>query len=1700
MADEVQSQGASPKEYAKNKYRNREQARTCNRIRNARRNNTTNVPPKPVTKPARINVNSKFYSTFDALSRSHILTPNSITKCFSLFNPVRPSPIYDEQFGFAPGLGDALSALKVLAATKGLNVPRKVMKLTEGMISLYFSLREAQSRTQMMSILVVYLNGMCEDGVLLTLTDYVQTLFEFESQASDEPQWLSEVKELQTNWTRAVNGEGFTLISKLMSLCLALGMCSVSNLHFTVAGIKMFSIPAQQKHCTAVDLIDAVFETVTYFLEGGYLCFQQGSLKPLLYGGFNTTSFETGFNQCLEYNELVRAGNLEKIAGKTENDFEILLSDVIELARDMIRSAKGPVEKNILTRKLEQLVTMRANFRQTRVQGGLRVAPYTVGVYGTTGVGKSSITQLAMKILLNGNGYDSDDRRIVTLNEHDKFMSNYRSYVNGVIIDDLGNTKADFVEKAPTSRIIEIVNNVRAYANVAEADIKGKVSIEPFVTIITTNVKGYCANVYSNEPASIARRANLSLTVRVRSEYSTDQQLDPAKIQSLHPDGPPAIPDFWEIDIEKAYPIKNGTKGMPDTIGWRPVEFEGKPMTSVSLQTFLECALADSAAHFNMQKQLVEKSNNLHEVLKFCDSCRRPATMCKCSDVDPIPEQLNTENVPDDISVLSAQAGIPESVFAVVRSPKILADTLRDAEDGGPLPLGMNFWSRMLNRVCYSPRKWYEFWKPERSPRKPIAFLCDIENSVTSRLISDVDALEKETWWHWTAFIPQWGLDQKYAAYLFDSMNYSKLQKQIKFLRRKSIAKCCLSNLGLWLGLNHISHYNAPLTGAFWLLGMVGSATLVTKCLTEVSSAHQCAKAALYNEIDRRREALPSSLKQFRDNHMRYILGASVGLVAVHTLVSLWKATKLVPEPHGNLAPETMTQIAERDAEQNPWAEAMVSPIPCSVASKTTTFDDLKALVTANLYYMSYTVAGKRTFCDAFFPCSNVALVPQHIWTHNELDAKFVRHDPKKIGGNFSAKLSRSYTHFFPDTDLALVWVPSGGDHRDLSAFFTEGSAPRCPATMLFRKEDGEIETFKTLMSPSLVSTVSRTYQGHKYTLDRPTFRGLCMAVLVTETKGPTIGGFHLGGVTGKASGASGCLPRAQLDVGIANLRNKEGVLISKNSGTLPTSQYDIQFFQDNKIHPKSPINFLPEGANLKYYGQVIGRSTYYSAVVSTPISDIVEKICGVPNKWGKPKFDSGYPWQASLQYSSNPSVGVPGDVLQRAVIDYRDGIIEKLLSIEGWIGTIKPLTDMEIVCGIDGLRFIDKMPPNTSVGFPLSGPKRDHLTLLDPKDYPSHACPATLNPIFHEEADNMEKMYLRGERAYPFFKACLKDEPTPLIKDKVRVFQSAPIAFQLLIRKYYLPIMRILSVMPFVSECAVGINALGTEWSAFSEHIHKFGKDRILAGDFSKYDLRMPAQLMLASFRVYIDIARHCKYSPRDISIMEGIASDISYPLMAYNGDLLQLFGSNPSGQNLTVYLNGGVNSLLLRCFFYTVYPKGGKFRDAVAAMTYGDDLKSSVHKDFPKMNHVDYAKYLLSVDIVFTMPDKESVATEYMHDLDADFLKRKNVTMPELGVCVGALCEDSIFKSLHAVLKSNAVTTTQQSMSNIDGALREWFAHGRDVYERRREQMSTVAHTAGISHGCTQLTVTYDDQLQVFCEKYNVKRLDEVPEPETL
>jgi len=179
-------------------------------------------------------------------------------------------------------------------------------------------------------------------------------------------------------------------------------------------------------------------------------------------------------------------------------------------------------------------------------------------------------------------------------------------------------------------------------------------------------------------------------------------------------------------------------------------------------------------------------------------------------------------------------------------------------------------------------------------------------------------------------------------------------------------------------------------------------------------------KEIVFDEIVKRNDAIPAMIQSVREQHVETLLKYCAIVGAIYTVCQIWIHLRVVPEAQGSLAPSDLADIVQRDAEANPWAIPDPKPLPCSLKSKSVTHTVLCDLVFNNLAYMSCEIDGRIHSCDAFFPFSNVAIIPQHSWKVSELKCTFIRKDPTHVGANFSCFLSQSQVSTFPI--LTFVW------------------------------------------------------------------------------------------------------------------------------------------------------------------------------------------------------------------------------------------------------------------------------------------------------------------------------------------------------------------------------------------------------------------------------------------------------------------------------------------------------------------------------------------------------------------------------------------------------------------------------------------------------------------------------------------------------
>jgi len=305
---------------------------------------------------------------------------------------------------------------------------------------------------------------------------FVQQAGIFGDEIPSSADWLSKIPHLRENWEAARNAPMFGKISALISVAASIGLCSVTNLKWSVQGVDLFRMGTVSKHSTAIYLVGAVLDTVVYFIEGGYECFKQKSFRPLFFSNDDSKALDDLYFPLLELHEHAMVFNLHEknvtIKGKLQTisdiEYSQLLDEALELAERLFKSAKGTWQQGYLERRIDVLRKNRAAYHAKRIDGSMRFAPFTVYVWGDSGRGKTTIAQVVMADCLAAAGFDPDTKNTAIIKESDKFDSTLKGHTTGIFFDDLGNTKSDFLDKAPTERIIDINNNMITYANKAD--------------------------------------------------------------------------------------------------------------------------------------------------------------------------------------------------------------------------------------------------------------------------------------------------------------------------------------------------------------------------------------------------------------------------------------------------------------------------------------------------------------------------------------------------------------------------------------------------------------------------------------------------------------------------------------------------------------------------------------------------------------------------------------------------------------------------------------------------------------------------------------------------------------------------------------------------------------------------------------------------------------------------------------------------------------------------------------------------------------------------------------------------------------------------------------------------------------------------------------------------------------------------------
>lgn len=1496
------------------------------------------------------------------------------------------------------------------------------------------------------------------------------------------------------NWFRLRRGPMVMQLRKLMSVIVA-GCTSPKE--FAEAHPNFYTMLVDEvakKKFSCFDLVDELLMLTKMSLDVATDCIRDKSFGPLCGTDQSVTSVETDLSYLKSHLTAYMLGSFEKLSeheGSPKRDAEFLTmaESVHSRVKILHKAAKIPQERLVLARYLAEISQIQAKVLLRATTKHIRVEPIAVKLDGPTGMGKTTLMTKIMADLLKISGYPHTSEYIAFVESNSKFMDTITNATQGVIIDDALNTLVNVSKMDENNIFIKIKNNGCTPVPKAAVEEKGSTFMDVKVLLVSTNSPKLQAEDTSVEPSAVLRRFKWHILVSVRPEFQVDGadrylgMLDSSKMtKGLGSDAHLFVLREWRPF--KRYRGPNLAPGKDDG------EFVAvtEPIGYSDMMEFLAPRVRE---HFVQQVRIVEQTL-ADSTAPLCVHGFTTAATCKYCQAPPIfveeagedwEAQLvnffcpTVTNSPmrEQVAVVEEEPEVKPPWYKRIRLP-----TTNDVVEPIPEPSAMG----LFKAARIGPAA-FEDWFIER----PTMLLTALYGLVPLFPMAFIQGF----YWLMGASFGSWIMT--FSAGLWTA--YSISHMTVLYIRSR-MAGYTLMEIRARLKKLATSYMGIL---AVLVVGGAGMAIMLRKQAHSFSENGGCESKPIVvvmpAPVDKKEERKVEEPKVSPAVQAPAVMS---GGQVIDTLLGSSAAPRLaeLDVPCGLSKPDPI-------AREKHWERRDIQEFPL-LSGKLLTMTAAQVIdrIKRQVFAVDVEYAGSTVQTNALFICTDWVLMPLHNFMRpdkafSEIKRLVFSLTTAHRGPYFTVAYSPTLlvgidrdNVLESEMDMVLLQVNVGGTMCDLRDLLTDlNPRSRVPVVEMFRNiETKELDSQRYWAEPQLVASAKYgwKYDGYSYTRKSPTFKGLCGAVLVADTRYPRILALHTMG-----SGSSGMACRLT-PLSIRSAMTRAQVRMT-NSGP-PVSCGNGELFgidgepppQLDPLRGSSVLRTAPVGAPLMAVGTLrdFEQSRPKTQLVVSPIAEMVEQSLGiecqheVPRKLGHVTTDI-----RKLQELDGLSQ-LPPEHLLSAMADMKEmfgRVVEQCDASDFLV----PLNDVEMVTGVYGSNSLRRMPLKTAAGFPYKGKKSRYVTPA-PDDFGLDAVMFT--PEVMADVRRAEDIMATLSRPNFVFKGSHKDEVVKIVREpgkdpKCRVFEGGSMILTALTRKYFGPLIRLMAIaMPWLESC-VGINAQGGDWHVWFQWMIAYNRLHAIEGDWRHYDTSEAYQEIMAVFSVLIYICEtYGRYTQREIHIMWVIAAEIAMHFALTRGDVSLIVGTNPSGNGLTVFINNMDNGLRMRVFFYAMMPpemrermargvvvpsqffggalgglqvsgpaqgEGLLFSDWVRAGFYGDDFLMAAKPEILSwFNQVTMFEYFNGIGKVITAPDKGPITTEVTPWGEVSFLKRSFRECPVLGAVVGPLALPSVFKCLFHWSSRLPVAPQVHCAVLVDGVFRELLLHGEDVFNQ--------------------------------------------------
>lgn len=1430
-----------------------------------------------------------------------------------------------------------------------------------------------------------------------------------------------DLRDMLDNWDRANESPLATKLRAVASYCMAFSLLEKWGLHSGFAEVVYAEFRVQKESKKVTSFVYAILDVVEFVLSRAKICYDTGTLAPLFH---NSSTYLDWYAQVDEVKLMSRMRVGMEVSGFKQADYFKLLESVINKGETLVKFGKTIQDRKVMQGILSELKILR---HESMIEGTVsktREMPFAALVFGDSSIGKSTITEILGKQYARVTGLDYDPSVVYYRSSFDQYMSGYNSSKWMIVLDDIACLEPSKCTNGDLSIIdaIQLINCAPYLSNQAELEKKGKVPVLAKLVIANSNVKNLNVFHYFSHPSAVQRRFQCVITPYVREEFRKMGKNGPinaldgikaAAWQEQHPpiDGSEQTPDFWEFEITEWLPAPVGKE--------KSLAIEHKPFAQkLSVRQMLSYFEKKVLEHLSAQATMVKNVDGLRSA-KVCGLCHCDRQFCA---------DRETHKQHDD--VMCTQCRKQDCMYLHDCEPcaKCAMPNARCRCQGRQLTnqaiLAQVAEQHQLQGDEFCAKCGYAdcLWLGENDG--------EVNSTCTTchHCISDEDLQLGECVW---CLVKARSLQYELQGYV-STLTPILLMVTVGLLSHRMMTPTVVRS---WGG----SAYSATSRVAAAIEDRVESAVdSVQRNLGFARVAHN-----VYHHWWNVRQTVERA-----GAHAKEVLSSRSAFVVFGVIIAAIVAVKSVVKFSESFFLQGELKTAPESVD--PWKRSKYRLSQLDVGDsvhnmRQYTREKFHEMLVNNMLHLVVKTDVKSVRCEALCVADRYYIMNAHNLPKSGEFSLDIFRSAKMEGVDENldnVKMNVSMVTFL-EQDVAIVFIPHIPPRKNIVELFAAKTyQANTHGFYSYKNMNGTallpVKNVRCHMASHLGVDAGKPFPAFESRTDEETFVGLCGSPLVAETTiGMAVLGFHVMG-----NGNSAISTRVTVETLRKFFETKQPIDV----GT-PELQCSVRKYELQGLHNSSVFNFIEKGC-VSEYGSLKGHhSSPKSHVARTIIAQYLIDHEGFKETHTAPVLKGWGPWRLAALPMSKKEFNLPYHNIKESVDDYFECVTLRCTELH----LLQKVSEEVAINGEEGVRGVDRIDMSTSAGFPFNKMK-EYFFESNEHGFKKWVPREELRELL----DRSEQTYREGKRNNFVFMGALKDEPREFKKvaeKNTRVFMGQNVAHLILGRKYFLSFIRVMQRNRLDFECAIGTNAHSQDWDDIARYLFDFS-EHLFDGDYSKYDKEMMAFVIMCIFDGIIQFQKtNCtEITEEDVRIMRGIAYDIAFAFVNFNGDLVSFLRNNPSGHLLTVIINSICGSVYLRFgFMQATGRKVVEFREYVRPVTYGDDVVVAVH---PKVRHefnfTTYQAALAKYGMKFTPASKDGDAYLFRHKSELDFLKRSFVVHAELGRYVAPLAMTSIYKSLVTGVASNSITAEKQIVQVMSSAWREAYMHGRDVFDQ--------------------------------------------------